>query len=126
VRFAKTDIDILKEVKETQHFLCQALGLDNEYDLVFFHPFFEYGVPHSKVINLYLAEGLKKLEITPIITSKGARHTFGSVLLAKGYSMDVVSKLMGHKDMSMLIRVYGHSLDENVAKQIESIKKLFD
>lgn len=126
VPLSSTDIEILESLKKIQVTIVESLGFENKYDLVFYHPFLFHGVPHSTTINNHLALILKQLDIQPIITSKGARHTYGSVLLAKDYSMDVVAKILGHKDVMMLIRVYGHTLDESISKQIESIKKLFE
>ena len=126
VPLSSTDIEILESLKKIQVSIVESLGFENKYDLVFYHPFLFHGVPHSTTINNHLALILKQLDIQPIITSKGARHTYGSVLLAKDYSMDVVAKILGHKDVMMLIRVYGHTLDESISKQIESIKKLFE
>ncbi|MGL5896981.1 MAG: tyrosine-type recombinase/integrase [Lactococcus lactis] len=126
VPLSSTDISILNDLKKTQEFIVESLGFENKYNLIFYHPFLIHGIPHSTTINNHLALLLKQLNIEPVITSKGARHTYGSVLLANGYSMDIVAKILGHKDIMMLVRVYGHALDENIAKQIESIKRLLD
>lgn len=126
VPISPSDLEILKELQKQQNFILETLDYENQYDMIFYHPYNPHGVPHSMAINYHLAKVLKSLKIEPVITTKGARHTFGSVLLAKGYSMDVVSKLLGHKDMMMLIKIYGHAIDENIVKQIDSIKRLFD
>lgn len=37
--------------------------------------------------------------------------------------MYVTAKIMGHKDISMLIEVYGHAIQETTNKQFISIKQ---
>ncbi|MFZ2746269.1 MAG: tyrosine-type recombinase/integrase, partial [Lactococcus raffinolactis] len=64
------------------------------------------------------------LNITPLLSTKGARHTYGSVLLHRGIDMGVIAKLLGHKDISMLIEVYGHILRETLDAGNDKIKKI--
>lgn len=126
IPISQTDTDILKKMLQQQKQICEALNFDNEFDMVFFHPMFEYGVPHSTETNYAIKKMLKTLKIEPIISSKGARHTVGSVLLAQGFSLDYVANFLGHKDISMITRVYGHSIDENMSYQTNKLKELFD
>ena len=38
--------------------------------------------------------------------------------------MGVVAKILGHKDIQMLIRVYGHTLTEKIDKEFKEIEKI--
>ena len=59
-----------------------------------------------------------------MLTTKGARHTFGSYLWHCGIDLGVIAKVLGHKDISMLIEVYGHTLEEKVDEEFERIRLL--
>lgn len=52
------------------------------------------------------AAGLKR------ITLHVARHSYGSMLLATGTPMAVVSELMGHSTIQVTVDIYGHTSDE--------------
>ena len=67
---------------------------------------------------------LKTLKITPLLSTKGVRHTYGSVLLHRGIDMGVIAKLLGHKDISMLIEVYGHTLQERVEEEYQEVRNI--
>ncbi len=52
------------------------------------------------------------MEIDPIITSYGARHTYGSIKVREGVPLEVLAKWFGHKDTTMLRETYIHLLQE--------------
>lgn len=68
---------------------------------------------------------VQELNIVPIITTKGARHTYGSFLWHRGYDLGIIAKILGHKDISMLIEVYGHTLEEKIQEEYNDIKQLW-
>ena len=39
--------------------------------------------------------------------------------------MGVVARLLGHKDISMLIEVYGHTLQERVEQEYLEVRNIF-
>lgn len=52
------------------------------------------------------------------------RHTHATGLIAAGSSIKAVSRRLGHSDISITLRVYGHLLpddDEKLATQSESL-----
>ncbi len=67
---------------------------------------------------------LIELEIFPIISTKGARHTYGSYLWHNGIDLGVIAKILGHKDISMLVAVYGHTLEEKISEEFMAVKSL--
>ena len=57
------------------------------------------------IINLYFKK-LLKLNGIEIRTLYNLRHTFASQLISNGADMVWVSKMLGHKDMSIRLKVY--------------------
>lgn len=50
------------------------------------------------------------------------RHTFGSTLLRRGVPIEVVSKLMGHANITITYTKYIHVLQEQEAKAMEMVQ----
>ncbi|HHK7421678.1 TPA: tyrosine-type recombinase/integrase, partial [Streptococcus pneumoniae] len=75
-------------------------------------------------VNKAIKVMLKELQIFPLITTKGARHTYGSYLWHNNIDLGVIAKILGHKDISMLIDVYGHTLEEKISEEFMAVKSL--
>lgn len=58
-------------------------------------------------------------------TPHGLRHSFGSALLRKGVDIKVVSKLLGHKDITVTYNVYIHILKEQEIEAVSGLTELF-
>lgn len=78
-----------------------------------------YNTDSNKVLRGILTE----LGIQPISMHK-LRHTMASYLIAKGVDLMVVAKRLGHTDSSMVMKVYGHLLEETEDKHNERIMQL--
>lgn len=115
---------ILKSLQSQQKRANQELGVDNNENFVFQHHSLRYGIPLIETVSKAIKETLKTLNITPLLSTKGARHTYGSVLLHRGIDMGVIAKLLGHKDISMLIEVYGHTLQERVEEEYQEVRNI--
>lgn len=118
------DMAFLRELVSLQERVNKELGLNNSDSLVFQHFSYKYGVPLTDTVNKYLREMLEDLEIEPLITTKGARHTYGSYLWHCGIDLGVIAKVLGHKDITMLIEVYGHTLEEKIDAEFDRIRSL--
>ena len=105
-------IKVLKDLKELQEKILKTLNIKNEQDFVFFQYGSKWPVPDESTLNKALKKILKKLEIYPIITSYGARHTYGSIKVREGVPLEVLAKWFGHKDTTMLRETYIHLLQE--------------
>lgn len=57
----------------------------------------------------------------PSCTPHELRHSFGSALIKDGVDIKIVSKLLGHKDISVTYNVYIHILEE---QEIDAVKSL--
>ncbi|MCY9548427.1 tyrosine-type recombinase/integrase [Lysinibacillus xylanilyticus] len=57
---------------------------------------------------------LLELNIRPLITMHGLRHTHGSILLHKKASYQYVSRRLDHEDIETTMRTYAHLLKETI------------
>lgn len=124
VPLKREDMELLSELIALQGRVNKELGLNNPECLVFQHFSYKYGVPLTDTVNKYLREMLEELELRPVITTKGARHTYGSYLWHRGIDLGVIAKVLGHKDITMLIEVYGHTLEEKIDEEFNRIRSL--
>ena len=116
---------ILKSLQDQQKRINKELGMANDINFVFQHNALRYDIPLIESVSKAIKEMLKSLNIKPLLSTKGARHTYGSVLLHRGIDMGVVARLLGHKDISMLIEVYGHTLQERVEEEYHEVRNIF-
>lgn len=56
--------------------------------------------------------GLVDADGKALVTLHGLRHTCGSILLARGVPLIVVSRHLGHRDPQVTARVYAHLIDD--------------
>ena len=116
---------ILKSLQDQQKRINKELGMASDINFVFQHNALRYDIPLIESVSKAIKEMLKSLNIKPLLSTKGARHTYGSVLLHRGIDMGVVARLLGHKDISMLIEVYGHTLQERVEQEYLEVRNIF-
>ncbi|CXF15021.1 Integrase [Streptococcus pneumoniae] len=117
-------LSLLKTLKILQLKTNKELNIDNENNLIFQHFGYVYDVPDIATVNKAIKVMLKELQIFPLITTKGARHTYGSYLWHNNIDLGVIAKILGHKDISMLIDVYGHTLEEKISEEFTAVKSL--
>ena len=125
--YIKFCLEILKTVlKKLQHEQARVLfhhGIKNEENFLFYDVV--YGVPTNTGVNKYLRLVLKKQQIKPYnLTATGLRHTYASILLAKGVDIWVVAAVLGHKDIKQVTETYGHLLKEKKDKEYNLIRSL--
>ncbi|MEY9974988.1 integrase [Lysinibacillus sp. RC46] len=87
---------------------------DNEHHLVFYNEKSKYKVITNERANDLLKEVLLELNIRPLITMHGLRHTHGSILLHKKATYQYVSRRLGHEDIETTMRTYAHLLKETI------------
>lgn len=117
-------LSLLKTLKILQLKTNKELNIDNKNNLIFQHFGYVYDVPDIATVNKAIKVMLKELQIFPLITTKGARHTYGSYLWHNNIDLGVIAKILGHKDISMLIDVYGHTLEEKISEEFMAVKSL--
>ena len=52
------------------------------------------------------------------------RHTFASQLMSKGADIVWVSKMLGHKDVSITLKIYTKFIEENDEVRLKKIEKM--
>ena len=75
----------------------------------------------SRNLQRSLDRIVRKTNIDKKVTLHTLRHTFGSVLLRNKINIEVVSKLMGHSNISITYNKYIHSIKEEEAKAMTMI-----
>ncbi len=118
-------IKILRLLQTEQERANMELGIKNRYRMIFQHFGYIHSVPDIASVNKALSVLLNELNIYPIITTKGARHTYGSYLWHKGFDLGVIAKILGHRDISMLVEVYGHTLEEKIFEEFNQIRDVW-
>ena len=69
--------------------------------------------PTQTVMRAMTRAGLVDDAGKPLVTLHGLRHTCGSILLARGVPLIVVSRHLGHADPNITARVYAHLLSDS-------------
>lgn len=110
IRITDDVIELLRTYQTDQKNLLNELERSNMYNLVFFSP--ADGVPTNDGANSRLKEYLKKLEIQPLISMHGLRHTHASVLFRNGISVPTISQRLGHKNTTITYSTYIHIIRE--------------
>lgn len=127
VRFVPFDREVkqvLKKLKKQQTLTCELLGVKNDNNFVFFQAGTKWELPDESTVNKRVKKIIEELQIEPVITAYGARHTYGSVKVQDGVPLEVLAKWFGHKDTSMLRCIYIHLLDETRNEWFEKEKML--
>ena len=57
----------------------------------------------------------------PHVTYHGLRHTYGSILIAMGMDLESIAELLGHEDIQMLVRTYGHNVKKEANKEAAAL-----
>lgn len=88
----------------------------------------EYVQPRisNQKVNSYLREIAEVVGIDKKLTHHTARKTFATtILLYNDVSIEVVSKLLGHSDISVTQRSYAQVLNKNISNHIGRLEKKF-
>ena len=79
----------------------------------------------NQKMNFYLKELADSCRIKKNMTTHCARHTFATtVTLANNISMESVSKMLGHSDMT-ITKQYARILDRTIANEMGELAKKF-
>ena len=85
-------IKILQDLKIEQEKANKELGIKNRYKMIFQHYGYIHLVPDIASVNKALSVLLNELDIYPIITTKGARHTYGATSGTKDLTLELLQK----------------------------------
>lgn len=73
-------------------------------------------------MNEYLSEITNICGINKRITSHSARHTFGTLCLTEGMSIESVSKLLGHTKIKTT-QIYAQITDQKLSNEMDKLAK---
>lgn len=76
----------------------------------------------SRNLQRSLDRLVEKSCIDKKVTLHTLRHTFGSTLLRRGVNIEIVSKLMGHANITITYNKYIHTIQEEEAKAMDSVQ----
>lgn len=76
----------------------------------------------NQKMNAYLKELSDICGIKKNITTHTARHTFATLMLANGVTIDNVAKMLGHSDTKMT-RHYARVLDSSILRDMKMVEK---
>lgn len=69
----------------------------------------------------YKSEGIVSLLVGRKMKSHGARKTFGTVMLEMGYSIESVSKMMGHSNPLITAQIYSKVTQAKIEREMQAI-----
>jgi site-specific recombinase XerD len=84
-----------------------------------------FDMPTNQKYNAFLKEVMTIAEIDKNITTHSARHTFATLSLSAGVPIEVVSKLLGHKDIKTTM-IYAKVLPQLKIQGMEKLSALIN
>jgi integrase len=69
----------------------------------------------------YKSEGIVSLLVGRKMKSHGARKTFGTIMLEFGYSIESVSKMMGHSNPLITAQIYSKVTQAKIEREMQAI-----
>lgn len=75
----------------------------------------------NQKMNVYLKEIAKICNISKTLTTHVARHTFATIMLTKGVSIESVSKMLGHTNITTT-QIYAKILNQKINDEVSLIK----
>lgn len=114
-----------KKTKEacTIPLLPQALAILEKYEDKMLNDGRLLPIPCNQVINRQLKEVQQICGIDKNLSFHLARHTFGTLALTKGVSIETVAKILGHKKLSTT-QIYARILPAKVAKEMSLLNNV--
>lgn len=96
--------------------------VDLEKGLIFTHRRFntstyKFDLPKNKTSVRYIP--ISEETIEELRSLKKIQEVFYREL-----DLGVIAKILGHKDISMLVEVYGHTLEEKISEEFMAVKSL--
>ena len=86
---------------------------DNKFNRVFLEP-----------NQVWLNRIIKRL-VKRNVHVHSLRHTYTSYLITQGIELLTVSKIIGHKDLTVTLQTYAHLLEDKKEKDFQVVRKLF-
>ena len=98
----------LKEINKSDYLLLSSFN----------KPFYSHDVI-AKRFRLHLIDiNIKERKLYNL------RHTFASIMITQGQNILWVSRMLGHKDISITLKTYARFIKENEDERLENISKI--
>jgi site-specific recombinase XerD len=81
-----------------------------------------FPVLSNQKMNSYLKEIADKAEINKNLTFHLARHTFATLMLTKGVSIETVAEMLGHMDIRTT-QIYAKVIETKVSEEMKALKE---
>ncbi|MBE3560308.1 MAG: site-specific integrase [Ktedonobacteraceae bacterium] len=115
-------LDMLKRHRDQQLELRKAAKQWQDNDLVF--PNLSGGYLHPNHMGEKFRKFLKEAGL-PDIHFHDLRHSAATILMCMGVNIKVIQELLGHSDISITLRVYGHLLPSMQEEVVETWDGVF-
>lgn len=79
----------------------------------------------NQKMNEYLKEIANLCGIKKKLTTHCRRHTFGTIMLTKGVSIESVSKMLGHTNITTT-QIYAKVLNQKIFSEVNKVRAEFD
>ena len=79
----------------------------------------------NQKMNEYLKEIAVLCGINKRLTTHCGRHTYATIMLTKGVSIESVSKMLGHTNIATT-QIYAKVLNQKIASEVNKVQKEFD
>ncbi len=79
----------------------------------------------NQKMNAYLKEIADLCGIKKRLTTHCGRHTYATIMLTKGVSIESVSKMLGHTNITTT-QIYAKVLNQKIATEVNRVRSEFD
>lgn len=112
-------VDIIPVLENELHNLYKETG-HTEYLLLssFNKPFYSHDIISKRFRELLTDINIKERKLYNL------RHTFASTMITQGQNILWVSRMLGHKDISITLKVYAKFIKENEDERLENLSKI--
>jgi integrase len=120
-RLGQTAIASLRFLNEQQQEHRRMYGADYEGALVFCQPgglHLDPALVSQTIVRRLSKAGIKNASLHTL------RHTLASHLLSNGVPLTVVSKMLGHADANVTLRIYSHMLPDDDTRAADTWEKI--
>ena len=118
-------IKILRLLQTEQERANMELGIKNRYRMIFQHFGYIHSVPDIASVNKALSVLLNELDIIQLSRQKEHVTPMEATSGTKGLTLELLQKILGHRDISMLVEVYGHTLEEKIFEEFNQIRDVW-
>jgi integrase len=116
-------VDIMDPLTEIlrQYFVCYPVA---GRDSLLFPSITEATQPvsYNSIFGVF-KRSLKKAEL-PDVTIHSLRHTYASIMLSVGASVNTLARHLGHSSPQITFRIYSHEISENLGDALDRASKL--